>query len=547
MNFIQRFKTSVLLKMSLCFLVIIVIFGLLVGYNIRELIIKDVDLFKTSILEKEKQRVKDVVESMAGGLAELYELQKGAVSEEQILKVMKEVAEGGKFGEDGYLYLYNYEGDVIAHGSDPALVGQNLWDFEDVKGNKPVREFIKKAKAGGGFVTFYFKNPNTGEVEKKFGYAAPIEGTNLWIGSGTYESIISSYLHKQEEEIKGFTDMIIKIIVIGLIITIILLFFITNRFSKQLNKNIVEILKGLKRMAYGNFKVRLDIEGDNEMGLVSDAFNRTTKHISELIKTLVSLAKELSSHSEELSASAQEGSSTVEETNYLIENMSASIEQISISTQEVSTFAQESSKQAQAGIINIKETVDSMEEINQVVKRTVNIINDLDNTSEDIGQVVELISNIAEQTNLLALNASIESARAGEHGRGFAVVADEIRQLAEETAKATSDIANLVKRNQEKSATGLDAIKQVELKAIKGQKIAKRTDEIFMTINQSTEQTSAYIQETATSTRNLAQTSNEIKNATRDVVNMSDEVTNSSQELSRMSETLQELIGHFKI
>ena len=72
-----------------------------------------------------------------------------------------------------------------------------------------------------------------------------------------------------------------------------------------------------------------------------------------------------------------------------------------------------------------------------VAESTNTTISKLGESSAEIGQVIKVITSIAEQTNLLALNATIEAARAGEAGKGFAVVANEVKDLANQTAKAT--------------------------------------------------------------------------------------------------------------
>ena len=79
-------------------------------------------------------------------------------------------------------------------------------------------------------------------------------------------------------------------------------------------------------------------------------------------------------------------------------------------------------------------------------------MNHLTDNANQIEQIIQLVGDIAEQRNSLALNASIEAARAGEHGKGFAVVAEEVRKLADESAKAVSGIAELI-RNMQMSET----------------------------------------------------------------------------------------------
>ena len=92
----------------------------------------------------------------------------------------------------------------------------------------------------------------------------------------------------------------------------------------------------------------------------------------------------------------------------------------------------------------------------------VTVIQKLETASTEIGKVVELIATIAKQTNLLALNATIEAARAGESGRGFAVVASEVKDLANETATATSEIGGQVSGIREGTRSAVSAIEEMQ-------------------------------------------------------------------------------------
>ncbi|GAB6100293.1 hypothetical protein JCM16358_21720 [Halanaerocella petrolearia] len=334
---------------------------------------------------------------------------------------------------------------------------------------------------------------------------------------------------------------IVSIVVIGTVAGLIAWWF-AKRFVAPI-ENLVSVMN---KKAEGNLDVKLDIEREDELGMLADTFNQNTKKQRKLMADILGYTEDLSAYSEELSASSEEGNATVEETNQNLQEVISGLQQIAATTQEVNGLAEETSNQAEFGSNNIKETVDSMKDIDQAVGKTVGVINELNANSQEIGQIVELITNIAEQTNLLALNAAIEAARAGDHGQGFAVVAEEIRELAEETSQATEKIDNLVKETQNKSEAGLKAIKQVEVKSKEGKAVAQETGEVFGQIEGSIQETSDQIEQTAIAIEQLEDNSEQVIQASNEVENMSEEVTNSAQELSTMSQKLQQLIEEYK-
>ncbi|SDC68897.1 MULTISPECIES: methyl-accepting chemotaxis protein [unclassified Candidatus Frackibacter] len=439
------------------------------------------------------------------------------------LSFISELASQVDPGKSGYGYVVGRTGKVIGHPDDK-LVKEMI----DVSNLDPVKKVINGKH---GTEEYTYKGVN------KLAAYMPFEKT----GWGIVVQLPAKEAFKEISKQKRLSIIII-------VVAVLLAIGISLGVSNYITKPIVAAMEFADKIANGNLNIdSLQVKTQDEIGDLTHALNEMRINLKDIVVNLLDAVEDLSAYSEELSASAEEGNATIETTSQLIDDMSSSIQQISASSQEVTGLAQEANSQTQIGGQKIESTVESIEEINQAVGSTVDTIEELDNNSQEIGQIVELITDIADQTNLLALNAAIEAARAGEHGQGFAVVAEEIRELAEETAKATNEISGLIKDTQKKSKAGLGAVQQVENKAQRGKTIVQETGEVFSKIKHAIEETSAHIQQTAASTQNLAENSDQVAEASDGVRNMSDEVTKSSQELASMAQQLQELVDTFDV
>jgi methyl-accepting chemotaxis protein len=162
-----------------------------------------------------------------------------------------------------------------------------------------------------------------------------------------------------------------------------------------------------------------------------------------------------------MSATSEQIAASAEETSAQAGVVAAAAEQVSRNVQTVATGSEEMGASIREIAHNAAEAARVAAGAVGVAQETNATVGKLGESSTEIGNVVKVITSIAEQTNLLALNATIEAARAGEAGKGFAVVANEVKELAQETARATEDISRRVAAIQSDTEGAVDAIGQI--------------------------------------------------------------------------------------
>jgi methyl-accepting chemotaxis protein len=304
----------------------------------------------------------------------------------------------------------------------------------------------------------------------------------------------------------------------------------------------------LAEVAEGDLTVRAgDVGGGTELTEMARSLDETLDALGTVLGLVNDSSLRLAGASQQLNAAAEGMRVNAETAAGQADEVVASAGAVASSVDTVATGSSQMESAIREIAHNATEAARVAGQAVTVAEATTKTVGKLGDSSQEIATVIKLINGIAEQTNLLALNATIEAARAGEAGKGFAVVASEVKELAQETARATEDISSRVEAIQADTAGAVDAISQIstviaEINDFQAT-IAAAVEEQTATTNEMNRN----VAEAASGSQGIAAAITGLAAGTQETNQRVSEAQRAAGELARMSSELQDAVSRFTV
>ncbi|MTJ79692.1 MAG: HAMP domain-containing protein [Telmatospirillum sp.] len=540
-----------------------VVAGSVVGFLV--VVALALSVLRASMLEDREIKIRNLSET-ARDIAKGFHQRalKGEMDEATAQSMAKDTIRQLRFDKVEYFFIYSTDGICLMLPPVPEREGKNVIDMKDSNGVPFIRRLIDAGRGDERPVYYKFPRAGTAEPVDKVATTAAFEPWGWVIGTGIYIDDVDTQFRVAATRFGGIAFVVIAIVATGVWL-----------LSRHIARPLVHLSTVTERLARADYKVEIeDTERGDEIGALSrsilvlrdaaresqelraaqdrhkveaetsrrqtaarmaDSFEGSVKQVADAIGDA---AGEMRSAAQSLSSMADAASEEATNVAAAAEQASANVQTVAAAAEEMASSIQEIGRQVQDSSGISAQAVSEAEETNALIEG-------LASETGRIGEVVDLINSIAAQTNLLALNATIEAARAGEAGKGFAVVAGEVKNLANQTAKATSDIAIQIGTVQEATGRAVGAIRDIGATISRLSAISAAIAAAVEQQHAASSEISRNIQQAAEGTRVVTAHIGQVSRSSSDVRDTSGKVLASSGQLLDQSHRLETEVATF--
>lgn len=278
----QKQKTIKTKIIALTLISVVVLSGVLVGimlFFVNSANQQSSQIASDNILDQVKQSVQNNTKAIVSVSEAQYAKEQGTVADDELFLKILDNIRNTKYSDSGYYFVYQYDGIRLVAPENKAQEGQNLYDLEDANGMKCVQEFIKQSKAGGGFVEYLWKNPQSEQNEKKVSYVAPLKiaGQEVLVGTGTYLPMIEASHQEFKNNLNTITSSLLWLTIpLTAGIAALIILFTYFYYSKTIIKPIGKIKDMADKIAVGDTDVSIDTKSNDEIGALCRSFETMT-------------------------------------------------------------------------------------------------------------------------------------------------------------------------------------------------------------------------------------------------------------------------------
>ncbi|MCL7747558.1 methyl-accepting chemotaxis protein [Halalkalibacter alkaliphilus] len=452
----------------------------------------------------------------------------GVIGFDLSLEDLTNIVSSTNLNYDGYFFLFDEAGIALVH---PTMTENNRED--------PV---VAQILSGGSHGLIEYNQDGSNQIL----FYETIESTNWKIGS-VFE----------QEKMLAQANELRNTILITAFIAILIAIGISYFVSKKISKPIVALRNQVSLVANGDLTVSISSNSKDEIGQLTNDFNRMVLSMKGLIDSIQTSVEQVSQSTENLSAVAEETLASSDEvaaaineiasgslqqaedidsTKLATVDLSKQIDSVNTYSATLVTLSQQAKRENEKGSDTVFLLREQTQGFNSVIQGVEKAVHTLSDRIIEVGQVIDTINNISDQTNLLALNASIEAARAGESGKGFAVVAAEVRKLAEQSSQATNKVRQTIEGIQLEANKVVHEMTSTKTITEEQNLAVQRTEASFEGIEKVVDQMTSAINSIKTEVKKMTDHKDAVVASIEDIAVVSEQSTAASEEVAASSD-----------